>query len=169
MAKKYRRRYRRKGRWSANIQEFNSTSAASVGSFYVSNTLVTNPVQNNNTVSQQFTVKNIEATFEFETTTSTGSNYVENLTIYVMYRPQGMTITTNFNTEHPEYIMNYRFIGNPMANTSAYRNPLKIKTRLSRRLQTGDQIILYIKGYNPNNTNTEINLKGIVRWWTKAN
>lgn len=176
--RKSRRYYRKSGgRWSSNISEIVNQSlnfspnATSVGVY----TLCENPVQNSQTVSQVYTVKNIEFSFELQTNSDNSALYIENLVGFIMYVPQGMTITSDFAKQHPEYVMAYKFYGSPQfeANTSGVfniRNPLSIKTRLARRLNTGDSIQLFITGFNQN-TSTQMNcqLNGILRWWTKAN
>ena len=92
-----------------------------------------------------------------------------------MFVPQGMTVTPNYNIEHPEYIMNYKYLGSPTGtgtSTSAevqQYQPFRLRTRLSRKLNTGDSVILFIKGLNQGTGNININLSGLVRWWTKAN
>lgn len=177
MAKTYRKRkyFRRKGRWSANIKTLTAQTITLPGSssFFSTTDLCTNPVQSDSTVSQQYTVKNIELSYEID---SLAPNIVEGLTSYIIYVPQGMTVTETYPNQHPEYIMAYRFLGSPnydndstTATTSVGRLPSKIKTRLSRRLQTGDKIILLIVGLNQVDTQQLIRFNGLVRWWTKAN
>lgn len=175
MARKYykRRYYRRKGRWSANIKTVQSgqiTTPANA-SFFNATTLCENPAQVDNTVSQQYTVKNIELSYEIDIPQGQGHN-VEALTAYIMFVPQGMTITETYPNTHPEYIMTYRYIGSPVTDnttTSTGRLPAKIKTRMARRLQTGDSVVLLITGLNESTNDQTINFTGIVRWWTKAN
>lgn len=173
---KYRRirRYRKKGRWSANIKTISSFSitAPSNSTFYGGLELCQNPVQNEATVSQQFTVKNVELSFDIDNFFSGVDQHIEALTAYIMFIPQGFTITETLPNSHPEWIMAYRYYGKCLADDSynTLDKVFKIKTRLSRRLQTGDKLILLITG---NNDNTEaeytLNLHGMVRWWTKAN
>lgn len=173
---RYRKRrfYKRKnGKWSPNIQEIsNDIVNLSTGAFSRDYTLAFNPTQVNTAVSQVYTVKNFEVTFTVEGKNSeaTGDNDIEDLCVYIMYVPQGMTITPSYNNQHPEYIMAYKFIGSPSFDRNQQYQPIKIRTRLSRTLQTGDSIILFLKG---NNTSTEVvsnyELHGLVRWWTKAN
>jgi len=177
MAKKTRKRYyKRKGRWSANIRTFTNFSlpAPKDSSFFGTTDLCANPVQEVTTVSQQYTVKNIELSFEIETGT-TANNLIENLIVYIMYVPQGMTITETYPNQHPEYIMAYRFYGSPNLDNNAEINinagkAFRLKTRMARRLQTGDRVIMLITGTNNSpNLDNAINLNGLVRWWTKAN
>lgn len=171
MAKTYKRRryYRRKGHWSANIKNIDETqSITTLGAFGNSVDLCLNPIQNSLTVSQQYTVKNVELSAFIE---SDNNGIIENLEHYIMYVPQGMNLTTDYNYEHPEYIMAYYYQGNPALDgeTPGYR--LKLKTRMARRLQTGDRIIYFYKGKKEGSsvTATNISVRGLVRWWTKAN
>lgn len=168
------RRYRRRsGRWAANIQEVNGTLTAAPGTFSQAETILTNPAQSTTLVTQVFTVKNVEVTFnlDFEHSSTSSVNDIEAVTAYIMYVPQGMTITSNYNLDHPEYIMTYKYLGSPtIDNNGQQYQPYKIRTRLARKLQSGDNVILFIKGLNQNNENRYLlRLSGLVRWWTKAN
>lgn len=175
--KSYKKRYYKKGRWSANILKIqNTTLQAAAGNWSSYTILTSNPIQSNTTVSQQYTVKNVELTFQMETGDALGRQ-LESITVYIMYVPQGMNIGDDYHIQHPEYIMAYRFIGSPEYEQPSIdgplaigvRNPLKVKTRLSRRLQTGDSIIAYFEGTNQSSDPEEININGLIRWWTKAN
>lgn len=180
MAKRsYKKRYyRRKGRWSSNIKTItdNSISIPSNSSFFGSQDLCGNPIQSDNTVSQQYTVKNIELTFEIDMKNVSVAASVECLVGYIMFVPQGMTVTETYPNTHPEYIMAYKFIGSPTIddtiNSAPVQNPrlpVRIKTRMARRLQTGDKIILLITGSNLSTTTSVLYVNGLIRWWTKAN
>lgn len=176
MARKSRRRYyRKKGRWSANIKTITDESieADANSSFFGTTQLCINPFQNDNSVSQQYTVKNIELSYEIE---SGFVDNIEGLTAYIMFVPQGMAVTETYPNNHPEYIMAYRFLGSPnfennldVGGAQVGRLPSKIKTRLARRLQTGDSIIFLIVGYNQRSNAATIKVNGLLRWWTKAN
>lgn len=187
--KRYRRYYRKSGRWAANIQEINANLIAQPGIFSQAETLVTNLSQENTRTSQTYTIKNVEITFTIDTeypSTSQQSGQrgidLEGITVYIMYVPQGMNVTNDYNINHPEYIMAYKYIGSPqneIANQLTATTPEitigqtyqpnRIKTRLARKLQTGDNIILFVKGLNQWTLNHVIRLNGIIRWWSKAN
>jgi hypothetical protein len=178
--RRYRRSYRRRsGRWAPNIVKISSTVNAPSGEFSNSEDLALNPIQLNTGVSQAFTVKNFEISFTIEAETVTALNLIESITAYIMYVPQGMTVTNGYYAEHPEYIMAYKYLGQPTAarlnsfNEQQIENqqyqPYRIRTRLSRKLQTGDRVILYIQGSNQSTTTQQYNINGIVRWWSKAN
>ena len=180
MAKQTRRKYwKRKGRWSANIKTFtdDNFSVLPNGFSTLTSDLCLNPTQNINTVSQQYTVKNIELSFEIDYASSSSVLVnIESLTCYIVYIPQGYGVTDNTINQHPEWIMAYRFLGSPnteVDSNTAYvnpgRNPVRVKSRMARRLQTGDKIVLLIQGYNSGSTALQLKLNGIVRWWTKAN
>ena len=170
MGKYRRRRYtRRRGRWSSNIQEISYAYAPLQGVWSEAETIMTNPAQSVLGVSQRYTVKNIELTVMFEAD-SDGTSLFEDLTCYIMYAPQGMVVDTNYNIQHPEYIMAYKFIGNPHGdNVSQEFSPIKLRTRLARKLDTGDNIIVFIKGTAQSSTPKALRVNGLVRWWSKAN
>lgn len=172
MAKRrYRRRYRSKGRWSSNISRIRMTGTALPAQIFGDTfTIAQNPVQSSTTVSQQYTVKNIEITGELES----NNVEIEDVTYYIMYVPEGYPIDLNLPYNHPEWIMAYKYIGQSGSsggNTAGtFYQPPKVKTRLSRRLNTGDSIIFLYSGFNNSETATpNIKFSGLVRWWTKAN
>lgn len=174
-SKRYYRRKYRKVKWCSNITTISTDShllTASVGTFSNTATLVTNPIQSSFTTSQVFTVKNVEVSFNIEAI-STEITILNQLTIYIMFVPQGMNVGTDYNIQHPEYIMAMRYLGSPdsanIANSANYRNAVKVRTRLARKLNTGDSIILYINGFNNSFSEAEYKIYGVIRWWTKAN
>lgn len=170
MARRTRRRYyRRKGRWSANIYNIGQSTNVPVGNNADSITLAQNPAQTALGVSQTYTVKNIELSVYVEAESSTLLQHLENIQHYIMYVPQGMAIGVNYPEEHPEYIMNYYYQGNPVDDSEGLGFRLKLKSRLARRLQTGDSIIYFYRIDNTYNSAISIRVRGLCRWWTKAN
>lgn len=173
MARRRYRRFRRTHKWSANIQELlNTTITASPGTFSGTTTLATNPAQSTLGVSQTYTCKNFAVDFTIESDTHWS---LEGITAYIMFVPQGMAVSQDYNLNHPEYIMNYKYLGSPTgtgtstaAEVQQYQ-PFRLRSRLSRKLNTGDSVILFIKGLNQGSANINYNLSGVVRWWTKAN
>lgn len=168
-----RRYYRKKGNWSANIKKISHVNLQAPTNSWAFNTiLASNPVQSEASVSQIFTVKNVEFTFQIENTTTKGQ-YVEGITVYIMFVPQGMTVDVGYPQDHPEYIMAYRFIGSSETestnNNNGVRNPLRVKTRLARKLNTGDKIVAFFDGYNSSSETVNFEVNGILRWWSKAN
>lgn len=161
--------YRRKVRWSSNIMELVKLdeNVNQAGYFYTTVDLCSNPAQAVNTVSQEYTVKN----FEIQIKSESGSNpsNFQQITYYIMYVPQGMQVDLNYAKNHPEYIMAWRFVGGAEPATDYYKNPISVKTRLSRRLNTGDKIVLFIRYEHYSTANDTILHNGICRWWTKAN
>lgn len=172
---KYRRvrRFRRKHIWSTNINNIYANQVGISANSISALTLCTNPAQSTSTVSQKYTVKNIELsyTIELDPISESIKSQVENLAVYICYVPQGFNISTysQFIQQHPEYIMAYRFLGSPNLDDDAYRNPLFIKSRLARTLNTGDEIKLLIQGTLTDSGEAYVNVSGIVRYWTKAN
>ena len=181
--KKYYRKYTPRTKWSSNIKQLGENLGGDQNInvpaneyFYLQEDLCENPPPAPNTVSQIYTVKNIEVTIEltgrYVSSSQPGTSTIENLQYYIMFLPQGMVVSTNYAQDHPEYIMAYSFIGSPTIDTNATSSvmpPRKVKTRLARRLNTGDKIILFIRGVNPSSAGQTFELHGMVRWWTKAN
>lgn len=175
--RRYSRRYRRRSsRWSPNMLEIPTTTLQAVtGTFYQSFVLSTNPVQANTAVSQTYTVKRIEINFYIDQDAVQNVEYIEDVAVYIMFVPQGMSVTQDYNLQHPEYIMAYKYLGSPYVdfvqggNAGQQFQPRRISSRLSRKLNTGDSIVLFIKGTNVNTTTSVFDIHGLVRWWTKAN
>lgn len=175
MARYRKRRYgfkKRLGKWAPNISEVNQEFTATPGNYNNQIQLALNPIQSDSVVSQIYTFKNFDLSFTVE---ASSHWYLEGITAYVMYVPQGMTLTSNYNTDHPEYILAYKYLGSPTGvGTSAQAEiqqfqPHRVKSRLSRKLNTGDRVLLLIKGFNENTTSINYTIRGVIRWWTKAN
>lgn len=164
-----RRRYRKS--WSPNIQELLTTNIqASPGVFYATYTLATNPIQENTTVSQTYTVKNFNVDFYIDSQSSFDTQYLEDICAYIVYVPQGMTVGDNYNILHPEYILNYKYLGQPTLDNNQPYQPFRIRSRMARKLNTGDSVQLFIKGNNQTESDTgNLYIHGIIRWWTKSN
>ena len=180
--KRYRKYYRRsRGRWSANIKNVSKTATYTLGpselqaggTVWLSDLLAENPAQSDNSVSQIYTVKNFDFSFYLEDRNN--QPYLENFCCYIVYIPQGFTIDNDVIRTHPEWILAMRYIGQSKGDTTAqYYLPFRIKTRMARKLNTGDAIHFLVTGsrdpYDTNATQTVIiDVKGVVRWWTKAN
>lgn len=181
--RRYYRRYRRRHRWSTRLTNFTGSQLAAAGAdFVVYQNLAQNPVQDNDTISQLYTVKNIHCTIELQ---ANAMNIIENLQAYVMFIPQGYANTgvpgayADIPYAHPEWIMAHRYYGSP---TLEYTNnnqadshtpgfpPLRLFTRLARKLDTGDRVVVIILGHNSSTINSAtLDYSGLVKFNTKAN
>lgn len=182
MAKTYRiRRYYKKHQWSTRLTNFSGTQSVVGGNNYVIYTnLCQNPTQTDTTVSNKFTVKNICIDFELSSTLTQGStnqNYLENFQYFVMFIPQGYIPTGTPSAyeqvpfDHPEWIMAHRYIGVPLADSSTSYPPIRIKSRLARKLDTGDRVVLIVLGNHSagDTTSVTVEYRGLVKYNTKAN
>lgn len=158
----------KKTRWASCINDFTgSETAAASSEFCIPTDLALNPIQAATSVSQEYTIKNVEVQFEVES--SDGEN-IENVKLFVMFVPQGMTVDKDYFKFHPEYILAYKYYGSCTgALNSGTRNPLSVKSRLARKLNTGDKIVLILQGNNTKNAQVALTLSGIVKWNAKAN
>lgn len=173
MARYRRRRYRRKtARWAPNLTRLRGEGTAPANSNFADSITIAqnNTTTSNTTIAQTYTVKNIEVSAQLEV--SAGGNNLENIEYYIMFVPQGYAIGADLPEVHPEWIMNYKFIGTAYdysAVSSSNAQVPRIKTRLSRKLQSGDSVIFLIRGYNRNTSEVGVLYNGLCRWWTKAN
>lgn len=174
-ARRRYRNYRKSTRWAANIRNINIRAfTAPTNSQFQSNTvLCSNPPQSADMVTTCYTVKNIEfnGNIEIDYTTIT-NNQITDVIAYIMFVPQGMTVGPDYDTQHPEFILALKYYGKPQVYSGnlPFTNPIRVKTRLARKLQSGDSIILLIKGINRSQTESvPLNYSGYARWWTKSN
>lgn len=182
---KYRRtrkytRASRRSRWASNIVDIgpNSFVLSTPSDWnFTEYTLITNPDYSNQLTSNLYTIKNVEVAINFDTSTLANSEAIENLQFYIMYAPQSIAVGQDYAIKHPEFIMAMRYYGEPGVDSTnnqlnmapSYAGPLRIKTRLSRKLNTGDRIILFIRAANTTTSSATAQYGGICRWWTKAN
>lgn len=173
--RRYRRYRRRRAKWSPNLQVLRGSgiapsinTAPDNGTFADFITIAqNNTTTSQNSISQIFTVKNIEVSAELESNSS-----VQNIEYYIMFVPEGYSLSKNLPEVHTEWIMAYKYIGSPITpggSTTSNAQPPKIRTRLSRKLNTGDQIVFIIRGLNNSTQQELVSYHGLVRWWTKAN
>lgn len=188
--RRYRRYYRKRRSYAPNIEEINQTLTASPGTFTHIENLALNPSQTDLLVSQKCTVKNFSIDFVIENENyDEGTLNIEALCVYIMYVPQGYDLDENaypnYNIDHPEFILAYKYIGSPSSErTDAYGTnfgavevkhgqhyqPHRIRSRLGRKLNTGDSIVMFVKGINQSQDTTyTLRINGLVRWWSKAN
>lgn len=165
------RRYRRSSKqWSTRLTSVNVTQLVSGNqTFFIFRTLATNPVQDDNTVSQRFTVKNINCQLNVEAQYGSDSNNLENFQEFILFIPQGYTLTSDTPYEHPEWIMAHRFLGSPQNDSDPGYLPARISTRLARKLDTGDRVVFLLIGTNTGQTNQTIRVDGLIKLNTKAN
>ena len=171
--RRYRRYRRRKVSYSPNIIRIgpNSYNIAAQTRDVMSITLIENQAYDPSRSNSIITVKNPELSIEFE------SEYpiLEAATAYILYVPEGYTTTIDTPTQHPEWIMAYKFFGSPNIERTSETGPQttkpiqRIKSRLARKLNTGDRIVLLVEASNIGGTTQQLQYQGLCRWWTKAN
>ena len=179
---RYRRRrfYKKRTSYSPNITRIgpNSFNIPAQSRDIGIVTLIENQVYDPNRSNNIITVKNPELSIEF----NANNSLIESCTAYILFIPEGYNVTLDTPYQHPEWIMAYKFFGSPdldrntTDNTSTftyneYAKPIqRIKTRLSRKLNTGDRIVLLVEGTNLSQNNAyTMQYQGLLRWFTKAN
>ena len=174
--RRYRKYTRRRHIWSSRLQNFSGEQSATAGNnFIIYYNLCSNPIQSQDTVSQKYTVKNINCQMEITSTTSTNYHFVENLQAFICFIPQGYIPTgtpsayADVPYNHPEWIMAHRYFGSVLKEDLPNYPPLRLRTRLARKLDTGDRVVLIVLGKNNSSDSTSIAYQGIVKYVTKAN
>ena len=107
-------------------------------------------------------VKNFKCVIDIVSKSATTPNgmFLRNVFYAIMFVPQGFTITANTPIEHPEWIMVWRTSDfGPLAEGSASTaSNLQLSSRLTRNLNSGDQIVLFNSFYNSESVaNTVLN------------
>lgn len=143
--------------------------------FVVYQNLTSNPAQSDDSVSIKYTVKNINLQLELESNEGFAGT-VENLQAYVMFIPQGFIPTgtpgayADVPFQHPEWIMAHRFYGSAQLDASTHGfPPVRLRSRLARKLDTGDRVVVIILGNNTGTTSQTLDYRGLVKYNTKAN
>ena len=168
----YRRSYPRK-KWASNIGNSEVTLTVPGNSSYAAGAaFAMNPAQSPASVSNSFVVKNIKLSIEAIVDGSVINYHLNQLIAAIMYVPQGYTVGPNILTEHPEWIMAVKYIGDGMTvdiNTTVNRfKPFTVSSRLSRRLQTGDSIQLVLFAQNSSSQNDSVTFRFLAQWWTRS-
>lgn len=79
---------------------------------------------------------NVKASFDMWKS----ANFIGLAEVYIMFKPQGMTVDASYCVAHPEYIMCWRTFDVINDNQS-----VTIQSRLKRNLNSGDSIIVFIR------------------------
>lgn len=178
--RRYRRYHRRSGRWSTRLQNISgSQSVSGQNQFVIYYNLAQNPAQSPETVSQKYTVKNLNLQLQLEQPNGETNIYsVENLQAFIMFIPQGFIPTgvpsayADVPYQHPEWILAHRFFGSVQSETTGTTPgypALRLRSRLARKLDTGDRIVVIILGNSTTSNTTTLDYYGLVKYNTKAN
>ena len=166
--------YRARTKWSTNFAEgtlrLEVPANQTTGSYAI---VCSNPAQTQNTVSQPFTAARVKLDIQAVTENAEDAQYLGNVKVGIFYVTQGYAVSNAIFREHPEWLMGYKFLGEPIIDQSGSATilrPFIVSTTLKRKLQTGDAIYLVIAAYNSDTANARtIRFNYTARWWTKAN
>ena len=168
---RYRRKryYRKRARYSPNIVRIgpNSFNIQPQTREFGVTTLIENQGYDPSRSNTIITVKNPELSIEFENS-GNGLTNIESCTAYILFIPEGYTAGINTPIQHPEWIMAYKFYGSPNYDGGFSKFVNKIKTRLSRKLNTGDRIVLLVEATNTSQQyESTMEYQGLVHQRTK--
>lgn len=181
MARYYRRRYTRvvapKKKWCSNLKSLVGVAVEyqNPSEFSVIKDLVIN--NSDGATPTPVVVKTGNFKAQIDMTINVGATGTIEAAIFIMFVPQGMTLTnyTNINnyiTCHPEWILAWRQLdfGNANAQGSVDTTVVRFGSRLKKNLNSGDRICLFVLG-SGNFTGVQTNgvLNGRIQYWTCAN
>lgn len=160
MPRRYYTRYRtrvyaRRRKWSPTLGQGVLNTRAEQNSAGFAYTVLCSNSTNQGTnapVSTIIKVKNFKCVIDIISQSATsGTGLLRNNFYAIMFVPQGFTITANTPTEHPEWIMVWRTIDFGITSGTALSSSsnLQLSSRLTRNLNSGDQIVLFNSFYNP--------------------
>lgn len=174
---RYRTRVRKtvyvkpKKRWATNILSFNKSFEGAEGLFAATQVLVENSTQNSSPTPTIVKTGNFK--IQGDCTVSGSSNAVIGISMYVIYVPEGITITSptsaqNLISAHPEWILAWKFIAANRLSSSSTENvdAFSFSSRLKRNLNSGDTIQLIGIGTG---SISALNVRGMAQYWTCAN
>lgn len=116
------------------------------------------------------TVKNFATSLICELPGSTaGSASVDNVGYYIMFVPEGYAPAVNFPYIHPEWILNYSYVGTPLVDNTPVGFNIRKTTRKSRKLKPGDRIVLFILASNTNSSSASVGINGLIKYYSKRN
>lgn len=160
-------RSRRRGKkWSPVLVELNpdAQQVNANSNIFFSTTICENS-NNTNTAPTATVIKvgNLKVSFECEC--ASNRTIFASGQAFIMFVPQGLTPTTDYANQHPEYIMVWRSF-NPSGAVSA----ITMQSRLKRNLNSGDKIVLFYKVRNDDpNANITIAFRGVATYVCCAN
>lgn len=177
MARYYRRRYRTivrapKKKWASNIQNIAMTTVGSTLLQFGTQDLVINTTETSTPTPVIIKTGNIKVQGDYYFRLNSSSSV--QLALYVVFVPQGVPVTSatlanDLITNHPEWIMAWKYVGNDYGTTTAEVNSdrFSFSSRLKRNLNSGDTIklIAIATGGDLN----DVKVRGMVQYWTCAN
>lgn len=116
------------------------------------------------------TVKNFATSLICELPGSTaGTTSVDNVGYYIMFVPEGYTPAVNFPYIHPEWILNYSYVGTPLPGNMPVGFNIRKTTRRLRKLKPGDKIVLFVLGTNNGTGDSSMVISGLIKYFSKRN
>ncbi len=160
----YKKVYPRK-RWASNIFTKNTLLTLVSGSTNSSaaETLCINSNQTANPTPVIVKFGRVKVKGDVRTDLASDNNFVSG-TMYVVFCPQGMSISTSLISDHPEYIIGWTQISLDSGNTFSFSSALK------RNLNSGDQInlLFVINSVNSSQSARNFNFYYTVQYWTTS-
>lgn len=115
------------------------------------------------------TVRSFTTDLYIETVSSQVNANLEKAQFYIMFLPEGHTVTVNLPFQHPEWILSYTWQGTPSADTEAIGYNIRRRSKKTRKLKPGDSIFLFAMAENNTSSSISINVSGLIKYFSKMN
>jgi hypothetical protein len=115
------------------------------------------------------TVRSFTTDLFIEMVNATPNAGLDKAQFFVMFLPEGHTVTVNLPFQHPEWVISYCYQGTPLADTQTVGYNIKKITRKTRRLRPGDSIFLFAMAENNTSSPLSINVSGLIKYFSKMN
>lgn len=137
---------RRTAKWSPHLLVQSISFETSSGDFGSYQLLAKNSTDTTVPVPSIIKVKNFRVSID--TSVPSVANYPNYLNVYLMYIPEGVTMTSDTPRNHPEWILAWKGIN---AISHADKEGIVLSSRLSRNLNSGDGVYLLFSGNSSSN------------------
>lgn len=154
---------RRTVKWSPHLLEQQLSITANPGDFGSYQLLAKNTSDNTTPTPSVIKVKNFKVSID--TTLPTVDISLMYFNAYVIFIPEGVTITPDTPKQHPEWILAWKSINNVM---HTQRDCTVLTSRLARNLNSGDAVYVLFTGNKAGSTAT-ITLNVVSSYVTRAN
>jgi hypothetical protein len=127
-------------------------------------------IKNDSSETSNLTVRGFNMSLYAEIPNSaTSDNLIEKVQWFIMFIPEGYNVTVNLPFTHPEWILNYKFQGNPNGDAQPLGYNLRVNSKKVRKLRPGDQIALYALATSERASESSMAIKGLIKYLSKRN
>ena len=157
---------RRTVKWSPHLIEERLAITANSESFGSYQLLAKNSSDSSTPTPSVIKVKNFRVSVDTLLGSSSFSSSLQTFNVYVIFIPEGVTITQDTPKQHPEWLLGWKSVNEI---THQQRDTTVITSRLARNLNSGDSVYVLFTGSQGPNVSQTINVNIVASYVTRAN